>query len=418
MADKKKTFAIIGGGLAGFSAARTLRLEGFDGRIVLFGQETDAPYERPPLSKDRLRGEISVERILFELPDYYEKHAIELRLGERVARVNPSAQVLELSGGGSVGYDKLLVATGAGLRYMDVPGHDLDGILYLRTLPDCAALQARLQPHPHVLVVGTGFIGCEVAASARQLGCEVTLTGPELPLAPVLGAELGQIYASYHRDKGVTLKTGVKATAFSGARSVETALFSDGSAVNCDLVVVGIGVTPNTGLVAEHVKIDNGIATDEFCRTNVEGMYAAGDVANSWRPRLGRSARLEHFDNAQRQGETAAKTMIGKPEALETVPFFYSDQYELSLLYRGSALAWDRVIIRGTPLERSFSVFYLKDRVIQAVCSVNRSAESSAAERLLYHEIDDSMLANDSVALDSVVFKDSGTVTPQLSSRK
>ena len=192
MTDKKPTFAIIGGGLAGFSAARTLRLEGFDGRIILFGLETDAPYERPPLSKERLRGEISLERILLELPDYYEKHAIELQLGERVARVNPAVQALELSGGGSVGYDKLLVATGAALRHMDVPGHDLDGILYLRTLPDCAALQARLRHHPHVLVVGTGFIGCEVAASARQLGCEVTLTGPELPLAPVLGAEVSQ----------------------------------------------------------------------------------------------------------------------------------------------------------------------------------------------------------------------------------
>jgi 3-phenylpropionate/trans-cinnamate dioxygenase ferredoxin reductase component len=405
VSDKKTTFAIIGAGLAGFSAARRLRLEGFDGRIVLFGEETDAPYERPPLSKDRLRGEISVERILLGLPDYYEKHAIELQVGERVARVNPAVQVLELSGGGSVGYDKLLVATGAALRHMDVPGHDLDGILYLRTLPDCGALQARLQRHPHVLIVGTGFIGCEVAASARQLGCEVTLTGPELPLAQVLGAELSQIYANYHRDHGVALKTGVKATAFTGARSVERALFSDGSSVNCDLVVVGIGVTPNIDLVAEHVKVDNGIVTDAFCRTSVEGILAAGDVANSWRPCLGSSARLEHFDNAQRQGETAAKTMVGKSEALDTVPFFYSDQYKLSLLYRGNAPTWDSVVIRGAPQERSFSAFYVKDRLIHAVCSVNRSAESSAAERLLHHEIDASKLVNDSVALDSVVFK-------------
>ena len=183
-------------------------------------------------------------------------------------------------------------------------------------------------------------------------------------------------------------------------------------------MVVGIGVTPNVDLVAEHVKIDNGIVTDAFCRTSVEGIFAAGDVANSWRPRLGRAARLEHFDNAQRQGEAAAKSMLGKSEALDTIPFFYSDQYKLSLLYRGNAPAWDKVVIRGAPQERSFSAFYLKDRAIHAVCSVNRSADSAAAERLLHHEIDASMLANDSVDLDSVVFKDHDAATHPIASQQ
>jgi 3-phenylpropionate/trans-cinnamate dioxygenase ferredoxin reductase subunit len=400
VSDKGNVYAIIGAGLAGFSAARTLRLEGFEGRVILLGQETDSPYERPPLSKDRLRGELSEERVLLELPNYYEDHAIELQLGERVARIDPSLRVLELSGGRRVFYDKLLMATGAALRHMDVPGHDLDGILYLRTLRDCDMLRGLLQQHPHVLIVGTGFIGCEVAASARQLGCEVTLTGPDLPLAHVLGKELSEIYAGYHRGKGITLKTGVKTTAFSGAGHVERAVFSDGSTVDCDMVVVGIGVTPNIELIAEHLKIENGIVTDEFCRTDVEGIFAAGDVANSWHPRLGASARLEHFDNAQRQGEAAAKAMIGKLEAFDTVPFFYSDQYEFRLIYRGMALSWDRVVIRGAPDTGSFSAFYLKNRRVLAVCSVNRYAESVIAAQLLHHEIDSAMLVDESVAVD------------------
>lgn len=402
MSDKGKVYAIVGGGLAGFSAARTLRLEGFEGRVVLFGQETDAPYERPPLSKDYLRGEISEERVLLELPNYYEDHAIELQLGERVARIDPSLRALELSGGSRVFYDKLLIATGAGLRHLDVPGHDLDGILYLRTLRDCDKLRSLLRKRPRVLIVGTGFVGCEVAASARQLGCKVTLTGPELPLAHVLGSELSEIYAGYHRDKGVTLKTGTTSTAFSGVGHVDRATFSDGSTVECDLVVVGIGVTPNIELVVGHVKIENGILTDEFCRTSLEHVFAAGDVANSFRPRLGSSARLEHFDNAQRQGEAAAKSMVGKAEALDTVPFFFSDQYEFSLIYRGNALSWNKVVIRGIPDKGSFSAFYLKDRRVLAVCSVNRYAESVAATQLLHHELDEAMLIDESVDIETI----------------
>jgi 3-phenylpropionate/trans-cinnamate dioxygenase ferredoxin reductase subunit len=405
VSDKRKVYAIVGGGLAGFSAARTLRLEGFEGRVMLFSEEIDAPYERPPLSKDRLRGEISEERVLLTLPNYYEDHAIELQLAERVARIDPSLRTLELSGGNRVSYDKLLMATGAALRRIDVPGHYLDGVVYLRTLRDCETLRGLLQQHPRVLIVGTGFIGCEVAASARQLGCDVTLSGPELPLAHVLGKELSEIYSGYHRSKGVTLKTGVKTTAFSGAGRVEKALFSDGSTVNCDLVVVGIGVTPNIELVGGLVKTENGIVTDEFCRTDVESVFAAGDVANSWHPRLGSSARLEHFDNAQRQGEAAAKTMIGKPEGFDTVPFFYSDQYEFGLIYRGLARSWDKVVIRGKPETGSFSAFYLKDRRVLAICSLNRRAESMIAMRLLYHEVDDAMLMNESVDIDRITPK-------------
>lgn len=403
VSDRGKVYAIIGAGLAGFSSARTLRLEGFEGRVMLFGLESDAPYERPPLSKDYLRGEISEERVLLELPNYYQDHAIELQVGERVARVDPALRVLELSRGRSVSYDKLLVATGAGLRRMDVPGHDLDGILYLRTLRDCERLRGLLQQHPRVLIVGTGFIGCEVAASARQLGCEVTLSGPELPLAHVLGKELSEIYAGYHRRKGITLKIGVKSISFSGAGHVERATFSDGTTVDCDLVVVGIGVTPNVELLAEHVKIENGVVTDEFCRTDAKDIFAAGDVANSWHPRLGASARLEHFDNAQRQGEAAGKAMTGKLEAFDTVPFFYSDQYEFHLIYRGMARSWDTVVVRGTPDTGSFSAFYLKDHRVLAVCSVNRYAESVAATRLLYHEADGAALIDESVEIDSLL---------------
>ncbi len=398
--SEKKTYVIAGGGLAGFSAARALRAEGFDGEIVLFGEEPDPPYERPPLSKDRLRDEISEQRIFLELPRFYKKYAIDLRLNQRITGIDPATQSVQIANEPDLHYDKLLIATGAALRRMDVPGHDLAGIAYLRTLRDCDALRTSLQQHPKVLIVGTGFIGCEVAASARKLGCEVTLTGPELPLAHVLGKELSEIYAGYHRAENVTLKIGAKVTAFRGSGRVEEAVFSDGSAVTCDLAVVGIGVKPSVELVAGHVKIDNGIVTDEFCRTSVDGIFAAGDVANSWHPRLKRHVRLEHFDNAQRQGEAAGKAMAGKLEAFDTVPFFFSDQYGFSLLYRGYALAWDKVAIRGKPQEGSFSAFYLKNRRIDAVCSVNRWSESVAATKLLGRtDLDVGMLSDDNYGL-------------------
>lgn len=404
MDDKHKTYVIVGGGLTGFSAARALRAEGFSGHIVLFGEELDPPYERPPLSKERLRDEISVQRMMLRLPEDDERDAIELQLGERVVDVDPTMQCVHTESGRTVLYDKLLIATGTELRRLNVPGHDLAGVQYLRTLRDCDALRAMLQRRPHVLVVGTGFLGCEVAASARQLGCEVTLTGPELPLAHVLGKELSQIYAGYHRGQNATVNVGVKTEAFRGAGHVEEAVFSDGSKIACDLVVVGIGVSPSVKIVADHVKIDNGIVTDEFCRTSVEGIFAAGDVANSWHPRLGRRARLEHFDNAQRQGEAAGKVMAGKPEAFDTVPFFFSDQYEFSLIYRGNVVSWDNVAIRGKPQEGSFSAFYLQEGRIGAVCSVNRYAESVAAQQLLGRaDIDVRRLADDATQVDELV---------------
>ncbi|MEO6835941.1 MAG: FAD-dependent oxidoreductase [Candidatus Tumulicola sp.] len=379
----RPTYAIVGGGVAGASAAEALRGEGFDGRIELIGAERDLPYERPPLSKTLLRGETGRDSAALRAPEFYARNSIELRLGEAVSRLDIPNRRIELAGGGRIAYDKVLVATGTSPRRLGIPGGDLAGIHYLRTLDDAALLASELQRRPALLVIGSGFIGCEVAASARQVGCEVTVVGPTLPMERALGAEVGAIYAGYHRARGVTLKSGHTIDAFLGTNALEAARLSDGSTVACDAVVVGIGVTPSVSWLGDELGSSAGVETDEFCRTNVDGVFAAGDVAFSWRPRLGRRIRLEHFDNAESQGAAAGRAMHGTMRAYDPIPFFWSDQYDFSLQYYGHASKWDRVVLRGPAADGSFIAFYLEHDRIEAICAVNRSRESSAIKRLI-----------------------------------
>ena len=380
---KHKTYAIVGAGLAGISAAEALRGAAFDGRIIMLGSEPEPPYERPPLSKQRLRGEIPKENVLLRAAEFYALNAIELHLDDAVVRVDPAQRCVETANGRRVAYEKLLLATGASPRRLAIPGHQLQGIHYLRTLRDCEHLRERLQQHPRVLVVGTGFIGCEVAASARQLGCDVVLVGQKLPLERVLGREIGDIYAACHRRHGVELRTGATTVEFRGSARVEEAVLSDRSIVPCDLVIVGIGVSPSLEAVPEGMELDNGIVTDEFCRTSMENIFAAGDVAISWRPRLNQRVRFEHFDNAQLQGAAAGRAMAGAMQPYDPIPFFWSDQFDLHLQYYGYAQNWDTCVLRGKPADHSFSAFYLRDGRIEAVCNVNRFRELNAAKRLL-----------------------------------
>lgn len=400
----RPTYALIGGGVAGASAAEALRGQGFDGRVVLVGKESEPPYERPPLSKTILRGEARRESATLRTPEFYAGNSIELRLGEVVARLDVRNREIVLSGGETIAYDKVLVATGASPRRLAVPGGDLDGVHALRTLDDAMRLADALLRRAKVLVVGSGFIGCEVAASARHMGCDVVVVGPTLPMERALGAEIGALYAGYHRDRGVVVKSGLTVVEFVGTTTLEGARLSDGSTVACDCAVVGIGVVPSVSWLDDSLQSRDGIATDEFCRTAADGVFAAGDAAFSWRPRLERRVRLEHFDNAELQGAAAGRSMCGTMAPFDPLPFFWSDQYDISLQYYGFAPRWDRVVVRGRPADGSFGAFYLTGDRIAAACLVNRSAEANLAKRLIGRsDVSPRDLADADVSLKSLV---------------
>jgi 3-phenylpropionate/trans-cinnamate dioxygenase ferredoxin reductase subunit len=394
---------VLGAGVAAACAAETLRSAGFDGRLVIIGAERDLPYNRPALSKERLRGEVTDEQTLLHTADRYRELDVELALDRKVTRVDLAARRIDAQEDVSWDYDKLLVATGARPRRMD-GATALDGIYYLRSLADCRMLSDTLRQRPRVLVVGTGFIGCEVAASARALGCEVTIAGRRGPLAHVLGDEIGNIYSAYHRSHGVDVREGVSVARFDGDGKVERATLSDGSTVPCDAAIVGIGVTPVVDMLqGQAIAIDNGILVDEFCQTNLPAVFAAGDVASSWNPRFGTRIRVEHFDNAQRQAAVAAKAMLGATEPYNPIPSFWSDQFSYGLQYRGYASSWDSVVVRGKPDEASFTAFYLSNGMLLAACSINRYKENSAARKLIGKPVDPRALQDDAVDLSSLV---------------
>ncbi|HKU67425.1 MAG TPA: FAD-dependent oxidoreductase [Candidatus Baltobacteraceae bacterium] len=399
----KQTFAVVGAGVAAASAAMTLRESGFDGRLVMIGAERDLPYNRPTLSKERLRGEISDEQTLLHPPADYESKDIEVLLEHRVQHVGVAENLITFSDGATLAYDRALLATGARVRKLDAPGGDLPGVHYLRSLRDCSSIADVLKKRPRVLVLGTGFIGCEVAASARSVGCEVTLAGRGAPLAHVLGPEIGDIYAQYHRTAGVTVRIGTSVERFEGAGRLESARLSDGTRVECDLAVIGIGVEPALDVLhGEPIETGNGVLVSEFGQSSVPSVFAAGDVAHSWNPRYGTRLRVEHFDNAQRQAVVVAKAMLGPTEPYNPIPSFWSDQFSYGLQYRGYAPSWDAIIYRGDTAGGSFSAFYLKGGALQAVCSVNRYKENSAARRLIGKHVDPAVLADDHADLKEV----------------
>ncbi len=394
------TYVIVGGGVAGASAAEALRGEGFDGRIVLVGEERELPYQRPPLSKQLLRREIEREAVTLRASEFYASNSIDLRLGAPVFALDLRSRQIEMVDGNTIAYDKVLVATGASPRHLAVPGEDLTGVHYLRTLDDSLLLTDALQQRQALLVVGGGFIGCEVAASARQMGCDVTIAGPTLPMEHVLGTEIGSLYAGYHRDRGVKVKSGVTVGGFLGTDALEATRLSDGTVIASTVAVVGIGAVPSVSWLHGDLRLSDGVETDEFCRTSVEGVFAAGDVACSWRPRLNRRVRLEHFDNAESQGAAAGRAMHGAMRAYDPIPFFWSDQYDLSLQYYGETRDWDRVVMRGHEKDGAFIAFYLKRDCIEAVCAINRSREANVIKRLIGRsDVSARSLADDGIPL-------------------
>ncbi|MFL5780261.1 MAG: NAD(P)/FAD-dependent oxidoreductase [Thermoleophilaceae bacterium] len=367
------TYVIVGGGLAGAKAAQALREEGFDGRLVLVGSEPEQPYERPPLSKDYLRGESPREKARVHPDGWYADHDVELRTGVTAERLDTAAAELSLAGGERLGYDALLIATGPEPRRLDLPGSGLDGVVYLRDLADADRIAARLGEGGRMAVIGAGWIGAEVAASARQKGLEVTVVErAEVPLEHVLGREAGAIYADVHRDHGVELLTGAQLAGFEGAGRVERVTLADGRTIDADFVVVGIGVVPRTGLAeAAGIEVDNGILVDESLATSAPGVFAAGDVANAFNPLYGRRLRVEHWANALNQPAVAASAMLGKPASYDRVPYFFSDQYDVGMEYSGYATAWDEVVFRGDTTAREFIAFWLDRGRVVAGMNVN-----------------------------------------------
>ena len=366
-------FVIIGASLAGAKAAQTLREEGFDGRIALIGEEPVRPYERPPLSKDYLQGKVEADVAFVHDPAYYDKHDIDLRLATPVRRLEPAGREVVLASGERLGYDAVLLATGATPRRLAVPGTDLAGVHYLRTLTDAERLRTAIAGASRVVVIGAGWIGCEVAASARQLGADVALVElGRLPLERVLGPELGAFYRDVHADQGVELHFGVGIEALRGGDRVEEVRLTDGTALAADVVVAGVGVAPRVELAEEAgLALDNGVVTDEYLAASAPGVFAAGDVASAWHPLFGRRIRLEHWSSALNQGPAAARSMLGSRTPYEQIPYFYSDQYDVGMEYSGYAPGWDQVVFRGDPAGREFIAFWLKDGRVVAGMNVN-----------------------------------------------
>jgi NADPH-dependent 2,4-dienoyl-CoA reductase/sulfur reductase-like enzyme len=369
-----QTFVIVGSGLAAGKAVEQLRADGFDGAVVLYGDEHHLPYERPPLSKGYLTGNDPFESALVHEPGWYDEHDVDLRLGTRVTAINPAAHEVVDEGGRRQRYDKLLLATGAAPRHLAMADDSGAPVAYLRTVEDSTRLREAFERGVRVAVVGAGWIGLEVAAAARGADCEVTvLESLDLPLLRVLGPEVAQHFADLHREHGVDLRTSVSVEEVRRDGDATVLWLADGGTVTADLLVVGIGVTPNDALAREAgLATDNGVLVDEQLRSSDPDVLAAGDVANHLHPVLGRRIRVEHWDTAIEQGKAAARTMLGQGEPYTRLPYFFSDQYDLGMEYVGSVGpdGYDDVVVRdGEP--GAFRAYWLRDGVVQAAMHAN-----------------------------------------------
>ena len=367
---------IAGAGLAGAKAAETLRDEGFDGPVVLIGDETERPYERPPLSKDYLLGKAERETIFVHPQSWYAEHDVDLRLGVPVTGIDAAAHAVSLADGSRVGYAKLLLATGSSPRRLPVEGDDLDGVLYLRRVSDSDQMKAAFQTAPRVVVIGGGWIGLETAAAARAAGAEVTiLEASKLPLLRVLGKEAAKVFADLHREQGVELRFEVSVAEITGSGGRASGVrLGDGSHVPADVIVVGVGITPNIGLAeAAGLQVGNGIVVDARLRSSDQDIYAAGDVANAYHPVLGKHIRVEHWANALNQPQAAAKAMLGQDVGYDLIPYFYTDQYDLGMEYAGHVEpgGYEQVVFRGDVAGREFIAFWLAGGRLLAGMNVN-----------------------------------------------
>ena len=404
-------FVIVGANLAGGAAAKKLRDEGFTGSVVMIGEEPHPPYERPPLSKEYLRGETALADAFLLPPAWYDENDVELRLGVPAERADPTGRTVELAGGERVPYDKLLIATGGRNRQLPVPGNDLQGVLQLRTAEDADRIREEAGRAGRIAIVGAGFIGLEVAASLRSGGAEVEIVEvAEAPLAAVLGPELGRVFEGIHRDHGVRFHLNERVERFEGGRDGRVgALVTDrGTRVECDLAVVGVGIRPNVEIAeAAGIQVDDGILVDEAGRTSAEDVFAAGDVANHQHPVFGRRIRVEHWDNALKMGAAVARTMLGGAEPFVDTHWFWSDQFEHELQYVGFAPRWDRLVVRGSLEARSFLAFYLQDDVVKAVAGLGlgRNVRRAAGLVRLQRPVDPDRLRDEDEDLKTLTRK-------------
>jgi 3-phenylpropionate/trans-cinnamate dioxygenase ferredoxin reductase subunit len=402
-----RTLVIVGASLAGAKAAEAARATGFDGRVVLVGDEHEPPYERPPLSKTVLRGEAAPETTRVHDDGFYATNDIELLTGRTVEALDVDTGRVRLDGNDHVAFSAAVLATGAAPRRLDIPGVDLAGVHYLRQVGDALRLGEAMHGAGRVAVIGAGWIGSEVAASARQMGAEVVLIDrAAVPLRRVLGDEIGQVFRSLHGDNGVQLRMGTGVVELRGTSRVEQVVLSGGEIEAADLVVIGVGVTPRVGLAeAAGLKIDNGIVVDEHLQSSAPDVYAAGDVASAWHPHYRQHLRVEHWSNALNQGATAGANAAGGTEAYARLPYFFSDQYDLGMEYVGYSQPNDRVVIRGNRDKREFIAFWLRDGVVTAAMNVNvwDVVEDLKAIVVSGRVLDANRLADPTVALAELV---------------
>lgn len=414
--ETEQTFVIIGAGLAGAKTAEALRDQGYDGGIVLIGDEAERPYERPPLSKDYLQGKSEKEKIYVHPGGWYAEHHVDMQCGIRVTGIDPAAHQVIRDSGEPLHYDKLLLATGSSPRILSLPGANPERVFMLRRVEDCEQLKAAFTTASRVAIVGAGWIGLEVAAAARAAGVEViVLETEELPLLRVLGREVAAVFADLHRHHGVDLRCGVHVKQIAGddpARATGV-LLAEGTHIEADMVVVGIGAIPNTQLAeAAGLLVDNGVQVDEHLRTSDPDIYAAGDVANQFHPTLGKHIRVEHWANALNQPAIAAKSMLGIDAAYDLLPYFYSDQYELGMEYSGYVEpgGYDEVVFRGDKDTLEFIAFWMKDHKVLAGMNVNIWDETDHIRALIEsaQQIESARLADTRTALTDMMSSPAG----------
>jgi 3-phenylpropionate/trans-cinnamate dioxygenase ferredoxin reductase subunit len=375
-----RTFVIVGAGLAGSAAAAGLREQGFDGRLVMIGAEPHLPYERPPLSKEYLRGEQD-EPTYARPGEWYEENRVEVRLSTKVDKLDPTGPAVELEGGERIEAEAVLLATGGSVRRL--PDAPEEGVLYLRTLEDSDRIRKVLQGDK-LVVIGAGFIGAEVAASARSKGLDVTvLEMGAVPLQRALGEDVGRIYGQIHTEQGVDLRLGEGVEKIEKAAGGVVVRTTKGDAIEAEAVVAGVGIGPNAELAeAAGLDVSNGIDVDAACRTSAPGVFACGDVANHDHPLFGR-IRTEHFDNALKMGSHVAGSMLGQAEPYEDPHWFWSDQYDVNLQYAGFATEWDQVVTRGSLEDRDGVAFYLNEGVLLAALGLNRGKDVRRSMKLI-----------------------------------
>jgi 3-phenylpropionate/trans-cinnamate dioxygenase ferredoxin reductase subunit len=381
----KDTIAIIGAGHAGGRAAEAMRQAGFDGRIIVIGEETYVPYERPPLSKELLATDAGVDKVFCNSPEYYAQNGIELRLATRAESINRAARTIGLDSGETTAYDRLLIVTGGRVRRLDCPGAELEGLHYIRAIPDTLALRPALKEGARVVVVGGGFIGLEVAASARLRGCAVTVVEvADHVLARVADPVVGDLVAALHRQNGVRIMTGASVERFTGDGRVKEVVCVGGETLAADVVAVGIGIAPNMEIAADAgLAVADGITVDECGRTSDSDIFAAGDVAYHYNPILGRHLRLESWANAQNGGVAVARNMVSDPEPYAEIPWFWTDQFDLNMQIVGTPERWDRLVTRGDPQSGRCVVFYMEEGRVVGATAFNLGRDVRACRQLV-----------------------------------